>query len=235
MLRLDKYLCGMNVGTRSQVKKELKLGMVSVNGKTITRPEYKVDETTAQVAYKGKVLEYHKYVYYMLNKPAGVVSATKDNLHGTVAELLQSAGFGDLFPVGRLDKDTEGLLLMTNDGRLAHALLSPGKHVEKRYEAELEEGLSKEALQKLEQGVEIGEKHPTRPARVERLGEKKIALTITEGKFHQVKRMLEAVGNRVVFLRRVAMGSLELDESLAPGEYRELTKGEVEGLGGWLK
>jgi len=239
MLRLDKYLCGMNVGTRSQVKKELKLGMVSVNGETITRPEYKVDETTAKVAYKGKVLEYHKYVYYMLNKPAGVVSATKDNLHRTVAELLQSAGFGDLFPVGRLDKDTEGLLLMTNDGGLAHALLSPGKHVEKRYEAELEEGLSKEALQKLEQGVEIGEKHPTRPARVELLTEddgrkedktireNKVLLTLHEGKFHQVKRMLQAVGNEVVGLQRVEFGGLRLDPALEPGEYRELTEEEL--------
>lgn len=170
MLRLDKYLCEMNIGTRSQVKKELKQGAVTVNGTVVTKPEYKVDEQRDRVIYKGIALEYRKYVYYMLNKPSGVVSATQDNIHGTVTELLKDTGYGDLFPVGRLDRDTEGLLLMTNDGGLAHDLLSPGKHVEKTYDVELEGVLSETDVRQLEQGVDIGEERPTFPARVEILG-----------------------------------------------------------------
>lgn len=232
MLRLDKFLCEMNIGTRSQVKKELKQGAVTVNGETVTKPEYKVDEKKDRVAYKGKMLEYRRFVYYMLNKPPGVVSATRDNVHGTVTELLKDTGYGDLFPVGRLDRDTRGLILMTNDGELAHCLLSPGKHVEKTYDVELEKGLSREDVRRLEEGVDMGGGRRTLPARVRVLGEKRIYLTITEGKFHQVKRMMEAVGNRVVSLCRVSMGGLKLDEALLPGEYRELTEEEVGMLKG---
>lgn len=224
---MDKFLCELKVGTRSQVKKELKQGFVKVNGETVTEPERKVDVEKDQVVYKGQTLSYRKYAYYMLNKPAGVVSATKDNTCLTVAELLKDTGCGGLFPVGRLDKDTEGLLVMTNDGSLAHRLLSPRKHVDKVYEAELEEELSKEAVKDLESGVDIGEDRPTLPAKVELLGGKRIRLTITEGKFHQVKRMMRAVGNGVVSLRRTSMGGLMLDESLRPGEYRELSEEEI--------
>ena len=229
-MRLDKFLCGLHVGTRSQVKKEMRQGMVKVNGETVTEPDHKIDEYKDRVVYKGQPLSYRKYVYYMLNKPAGVVSATKDDTCRTVTDLLRTAGYSDLFPVGRLDKDTEGLLLMTNDGELAHRLLSPKRHVDKVYEVQLREHLSGEAIGRLESGVDIGEERMTLPAKVERLGEKRISLTITEGKFHQVKRMLQAVGNEVVFLRRTAMGGLVLDESLAAGEYRELSEEEVDGL-----
>ncbi len=226
-VRLDKFLCERKAGTRSRVKKELKQGLVKVNGETVTEPDRKVDVEKDCVVYKGQTLRYRKYVYYMLNKPAGVVSATRDNTCPTVTDLLKDTGFTGLFPVGRLDKDTVGLLLMTNDGGLAHRLLSPGKHVDKVYEAELEDELSEEAVKKLESGVDIGEDRLTLPAKVELLGEKRIRLTITEGKFHQVKRMLRAVGNEVVSLRRSAMGGLVLDESLRPGEYRELSEEEI--------
>ena len=230
MLRLDKLLCEMNIGTRSQVKTFLKQGLIKVNGEVVTRPEYKVEEQTAEITYKGETLRYRKYVYYMLHKPAGVVSATQDNTCRTVTELLKDTGWKDLFPVGRLDKDTEGLLLMTNDGELAHNLLSPKKHVSKVYYAELRAALSQEAIKQLEEGVDIGEESLTLPAKVEQVADKKIHLTITEGKFHQVKRMLQAVGNEVLYLKRIAMGTLVLDETLAKGSYRELTDAEVDGL-----
>ena len=168
----------------------------------------------------------------MLNKPAGVVSATRDHTCRTVTELLKDTGYTDLFPVGRLDKDTEGLLLMTDDGELAHQLLSPKKHVEKVYEVGLREALSGEDVRKLENGVDIGEGERTLPARVEIAEEMRIFLTITEGKFHQVKRMLQAVGNEVVSLRRIAMGGLKLDSRLASGEYRELSEEEIAGIKG---
>ncbi len=232
MLRLDKFLCEMKVGTRSQVKKELKQGFVSVNGTVVVKPEHKVDVETDTVTYKGRELLYKKYVYYMLNKPAGVVSATRDNACTTVNDLLKTTGYEDLFPVGRLDKDTEGLLLMTNDGELAHRLLSPKKQVAKVYEVGLKESLSAEDIRRLEEGVDIGEEKPTLPAKVEILPENHIFLTITEGKFHQVKRMMKAVGNETVSLRRTAMGSLKLDGRLAPGDYRELTEEETDALRG---
>lgn len=230
MLRLDKLLCEMNIGTRSQVKTILKQGLVKVNGETVTKPEYKVDEKNAQITYKGENVYYEKYVYYMLHKPAGVVSATQDNTCKTVTELLKDTGYKDLFPVGRLDKDTEGLLLLTNDGELAHNLLSPKKHVRKVYYAELAHELSESDIKQLEEGVDIGEEKRTFPAKVELLSAKHIHLTITEGKFHQVKRMLQAVENEVLYLKRVAMGNLVLDEALAKGQYRKLTEEEIEGL-----
>lgn len=230
MLRLDKLLCDMNIGTRSQVKTYLKQGLIKVNGEVVTRPEMKIDEQTAEITYKGERLQYQKYAYYMLHKPAGVVSATQDNTCQTVTELLKDTGWKDLFPVGRLDKDTEGLLLMTNDGELAHNLLSPKKHVNKVYYVELRNALSIEAVKRLEEGVDIGEENLTLPAKVELLTDKSIYLTITEGKFHQVKRMLQAVGNEVLYLKRIAMGSLVLDETLPKGAYRELTKEEIDIL-----
>lgn len=232
MLRLDKLLCEMKAGTRSQIKKELKQGLVTVNGETVTKPDYKVEEGKDQITYKGKPVRYRKHVYYMLNKPAGVVSATKDDTCRTVTELLKDTGYTDLFPVGRLDKDTEGLLLMTNDGELAHQLLSPKKHVEKVYEVGLREELSEPDIRKLENGVDIGEGELTLPARVEIAEGTRIFLTITEGKFHQVKRMLRAVGNEVISLRRIAMGGLKLDSGLASGAYRELSEEEIAGIKG---
>ena len=221
----------MNTGTRSQVKQYVRHGLVTVNGAVAKSPDLKIDENRDQICFQGKKLTYRKFFYYMLNKPQGVVSATQDNTAKTVLDLLrQEDRRGDLFPVGRLDKDTEGFLLLTNDGDLAHRLLTPKKHVDKTYLVTIDHALSEEDVGSLEQGVDIGEDKPTLPGKVEILEETKILLTIHEGKFHQVKRMLHAVGNEVTALKRVSFGGLSLDEGLRPGEYRELTEGEVQIL-----
>lgn len=226
-MRLDKFLSDMKYATRSQLKKDIRNGLVSVNNEIIHQSDYPVNENRDVVCYKGVPCVYEKYVYYMLYKPTGVVSATEDKKDKTVVDLLKDTGRNDLFPVGRLDKDTEGLLLLTNDGELAHNLLAPGRHVEKVYECSLKKPFDISQQEALEHGVDIGEKKRTLPAKVVLLGEKKIALTITEGKFHQVKRMLQAVDNEVVFLKRVRMGGLHLDEELKPGAYRKLTAEEI--------
>ncbi len=229
-MRLDRYLCELNIGTRSQAKEFIKKGLVSVNGRTIRLADYRIEEQTDQIAFQGKTLTYRKYVYYMLNKPQGVVSATQDNTAGTVTELLAAEGRKDLFPVGRLDKDTEGLLLLTNDGELAHRLLSPKKHVDKTYLVTVAHSLSEEDIRRLEQGVDIGEDRMTLPAKVAVQSERMIHLTIQEGKYHQVKRMLQAVDNQVTALKRIRFGKIILDEELAPGAYRPLTTQEEKEL-----
>ena len=230
MIRLDKFLCEVEMGTRSQVKEMVKKGMISVDGEVVKKADYKFDETAAKVSVNGTIVSYQKYYYYMLNKPQGVVSATKDNHDTTVLELLKDVPGKDLFPVGRLDKDTEGLLLITNDGDLSHNLLSPKKHVDKTYLVDTLTPVTVQMIQNLEQGVDIGEDKITLPAKVKILEDKRIELTITEGKFHQVKRMLKAVDNEVVYLKRLSMGSLELDKNLSPGEYRCLTEEEIKDL-----
>ena len=227
MIRLDKFLCEMEIGTRSQVKEMIKKGQVTVQGEVIKKADYKFDETSAKVCVNEKEVSYQKFYYYMLNKPAGVVSATTDQHDKTVLDLLKDAYGKDLFPVGRLDKDTEGLLLITNDGELSHNLLSPKKHVDKTYLVKTKEMVTLDMASALEQGVDIGEEKLTLPAKVKILKEKEIELSITEGKFHQVKRMLKAVGNEVIYLKRLSMGSLLLDESLKCGEYRSLTDAEI--------
>lgn len=229
-MRLDKFLCEMNIGTRSQVKTYVRQGMVTVNGIVAQKADDKINENTDCIIFRGEELHYSRFQYFMLNKPQDVVSATRDNHDKTVMELLPEDARKDLAPVGRLDKDTEGLLLITNDGELSHRLLSPKKHVDKVYLVQLAEALSKENILKLEQGVDIGEEKLTLPAKVEVLKEREILLTIHEGKFHQVKRMLQAVDNEVVFLKRICFGSLSLDETLVPGECRELTTQEVAAL-----
>lgn len=229
-MRLDKFLCDCGLGTRSQVKKEVRSGLVVVNGIKAFKPEQQVDEQNDQVSYKGQRCTYEKYAYYMLHKPSGVVSAVRDGRERTVVDLLKTENKEGIFPVGRLDKDTEGLLLITNDGALAHELMSPAKHVEKEYECHLAKPFDERQKRSLEQGVEIGEKTPTKPATVHILDEKTISLTITEGKYHQVKRMLHAVGNEVVYLKRIRMGTLRLDEELPIGKYRRLTEEETEKL-----
>ena len=166
----------------------------------------------------------------MLNKPAGVISATEDATQQTVLDFFKEEPYKNLYPVGRLDKDTEGLLLITNDGPLGHELLSPKKHVPKTYYAKLEHGLSSEDMDALEKGVDIGEKNLTLPAKLEVVDQEAVYITITEGKFHQVKRMFEAVSNKVLYLKRISMGGLQLDESLNPGDYRPLTEEELELL-----
>lgn len=228
-IRLDKYLADMGLGTRTEVKKDIKKGRISVNQEIVKSPEYKIDTQTDVVLADGKEIAYEELVYYMLNKPQGVVSATEDRRDKTVLDLIQKKKRKDLFPVGRLDKDTEGLLLITNDGELAHNLLAPKKHVDKKYFVCLKNVLSEENRKKLEEGVDIGEDKLTMPSQVSFLNEEKdqIEIIIREGKFHQIKRMFHAVGNEVVFLKRLSMGSLVLDEKLLPGEYRLLTPEEI--------
>ena len=226
MLRLDKFLCDAGIGSRSQVKVFLKQGLIKVNGEIIKRPEFKVEEEQDSVTFQGKEINYRKYVYYMLNKPKGVVSATRDNLDRTVTDLIKDSGHQNLFPVGRLDKDTEGLLIMTNDGDLAHRLLSPKKHVDKVYYVELDKMLTEEGRRMLETGIDIGEEKPTLPANAQRITDTSLYLTIREGKYHQVKRMLKAVGCEVTYLKRIAMGAISLDKNLPCGCYRELTEEE---------
>ncbi len=230
-MRLDRYLCEMNIGTRSRVKDYIRQGLVTVNGVTVKLYDSRIDENADKVAFRGKLLAFSPYVYFMLNKPAGVISATEDTHSKTVLDLLSTEDKrSDIFPAGRLDKDTEGLLLMTNDGVLAHRLLSPRKHVDKTYQVSIAHPLFQEDIAALEQGVDIGESRLTLPAKVSIVGEGTILLTIHEGKFHQVKRMLQAVGNQVTALKRVSFGGIWLDEKLAPGEYRELTEEEVRTL-----
>ena len=230
MIRLDKFLAQMNMGTRSEVKNAIRKGKVTVNGEICKNADVKVDEEKDIICYENKELHYEKYVYFMLNKPAGVVSATKDNFDKTVLDLLKDENVQDVFPVGRLDKDTEGLLLLTNDGDLAHNLLSPKKHVPKTYFVRTKEVVTKDQLEMLERGVDIGEDTLTLPAQSEMITDNEIFLTIYEGKFHQVKRMLKAVGNEVVYLKREKMGELSLDKKLKLGEYRRLTIEEIKLL-----
>lgn len=233
MMRLDKYLAEMGVGTRSELKKAVRAGLVQIDGVTAKKPEEKVSPETQTITYQGKEIGYAAFEYYMLNKPAGVVSATEDRFDKTVIDLIETKKRRDLFPVGRLDKDTEGLLLITNDGDLAHRLLSPKKHVDKTYFARVHGKVTEEDAEVFAAGVDIGEEKPTLPAVLNILVSDEISeieLTIREGKFHQVKRMFEAVGKEVIYLKRLSMGTLALDETLAPGAYRELTKEELERL-----
>ena len=233
MIRLDKYLCEMEAGTRSEVKAFIKKGRVTVNWETAKSPEQKVDETKDTVTLDGHSFSYQKYFYYMLHKPAGVVTAVRDHHDQTVLDLLVDAPGKDLSPVGRLDKDTEGLLLITNDGSLAHRLLSPVKHVPKTYLVHTKKPVTSQMCEKLEAGVEIGDETPTAPAKTKLLSDTDcgLLLTITEGRFHQVKRMLQAVGNEVVYLKRLSMGALVLDETLSKGSWRALTEEEKAQLG----
>lgn len=233
-MRLDRFLSEQNISTRSLLKKDIKKGLVTVNGKTVTRPEHHIDPYEDTITYNHALVTYTPFRYLMLNKPAGVVSATEDSRDQTVLDLIEPKLRKDLFPVGRLDKDTEGLLLLTNDGDLAHQLLSPKKHVDKTYFVKLAKTLTKEEACLLEQGVDIGEKNLTLPAKLQMndTQPEQVFLTIQEGKFHQVKRMFQAVENEVLYLKRMSMGSLSLDETLAPGEYRPLTEEELSKLKG---
>ena len=251
-VRLDKFLADAGMGTRSEVKKLIQKGQAQVNGETVKKPEYKVRPEADQVTLYGTAVNAApEFVYFLLHKPAGCVSATEDPKERTVMEYVPSARKG-LFPVGRLDKDTEGLLLITNDGALAHELLSPGKHVEKTYYALVSGIVTKEDAKAMEKGVDIGEEKPTLPAKLEILRTvteeeaaradtgntlphvpapySEISLTICEGKFHQVKRMMEAVGKKVLYLRRISMGPLKLPKDLEKGQCRPLTKKEEELL-----
>ena len=226
-IRLDKLLADLQAGTRSEVKKIIRKGRVSVDGIIIKNPETKIDGEIQRIYLDGNELNIQKYVYYMLYKPAGYVTATKDNVNQTVMECVKSVLRKDLFPVGRLDIDTEGLLLITNDGDLAHKLLSPKKHVDKVYYVELDGCLNQEMKEEFEKGLDIGEEKQTLPASLQIIDEHTAKVTIHEGKYHQIKRMFQTCGLRVTYLKRISMGTLVLDESLQKGEFRELTKEEL--------
>jgi len=229
MKRIDKFLADLNLGSRSQIKEAIKKGRVQVNHTVIKSPDIKVAETDS-VMFDNKEVTVQNYFYFMLHKPAGVISATTDEKEKTVLDLIKKPCPKGLFPVGRLDKDTEGLLLITNDGELGHHLSSPRHHIPKTYLVESEIPLSEEAVFQLTEGVDIGEKNLTKPAKIEEIGECLYHLTITEGKYHQIKRMLQAVDNKVIYLKRIAMGNLTLDPQLEKGKYRELTIDEIQYL-----
>lgn len=236
MIRLDKYLADMSIGTRQEVKKYIRQGRVKINEDIIKKPEYKIREDEDEVTFDGAPVAYETFEYYMLNKPAGVISATEDKRDKTVLDLIKEKKRKDLFPVGRLDKDTEGLLLITNDGALAHRLLSPKKHVDKCYYAKISGSVTEDDVRVFKERINIGtqeEPEWTMPAELKILEKgtvSRIRLTIREGKFHQVKRMFLAVGKEVVYLKRERMGTLVLDKELAPGEYRKLTDSELKSI-----
>lgn len=230
LIRLDKFLADRTEFSRSQIKQKLKNGCVTVNGNITKTSDYKINPDADIVAFMGEELDCSDYFYYMLNKPAGVVSATEDSYDKTVVSLLPPNLRKDVFPVGRLDKDTEGLLILTNDGVLAHELLSPKKHVDKEYFVRLALPVGDDYARIFNEGIDIGEKNITLPAALKQLSQYECLVTIREGKFHQIKRMFKACGNEVVYLKRLAMGSLKLDENLALGEYRKLTDEELGAL-----
>lgn len=226
-MRLDKFLCDTAGVTRTEAKNAVKKGQIAVNGQVQKAADFKVKENTDTVTFQGRPLSYAAFHYYILHKPAGVITATEDKKESTVMDILREEKVKNLFPVGRLDKDTEGLLLITDDGELAHNLLSPKKHVDKEYLVKVRDSISEDDCRKLSEGVDIGDEKPTAPAKVERVAEKEILLTIREGRFHQVKRMLQAVGNEVLYLKRLSMGSLRLPKDLEKGAYRPLSEEEI--------
>ncbi|WP_050616102.1 pseudouridine synthase [Bacillus testis] len=233
-MRIDKMLANSGFGSRKEVKKMLKSGAVKVDGAVIKDAKFHVDPDSQQVTVQGMEVEYREFIYLMMNKPPGILSATEDDRQETVVDILEDEDRAfEPFPVGRLDKDTEGLLLLTNDGQLSHKLLSPKKHVPKKYFAVIEGEVTEEDGKAFQRGVTLDDGYHTKPGHLTILSSgpiSEIELTITEGKFHQVKRMFEAVGKKVTYLKRLTMADLVLDETLELGEYRELTEEELESL-----
>lgn len=234
-LRLDKYLADAGIGTRSKVKSYIKKGFVSVNDTIITKPDTKVTLENDFITFQNEPVSFSLFEYYMLNKPAGYVSATKDNTAPTVLSLIQSTR-KDLFPIGRLDKDTEGLLLITNDGALSHMLLSPKRHVDKTYFAIVEGFVTSADVTAFEKGLVIGDEdlNIALPAKLSIIKTEQneqilsyVYVTIQEGKFHQVKRMFQTVGKKVLYLQRIAFGPISLPDNLPLGEHRALTEEEI--------
>ena len=235
-MRLDKFLVENGLGSRSQVKEVLKKGLVLVNGREEKSPKTQINEMADEVVVSGQKLTYEKFVYYLLNKPKGYISATEDERHKTVLNLLdETARQKEVFPVGRLDIDTHGLLLLTNNGKLAHAMLSPKKHVEKIYRAQVAGLMNQSDVERFARGIELKD-FTCQPAQLKivELDEEKetslVEITLAEGKFHQVKRMVAACGKEVTDLQRLSMGPLQLDPELALGEWRRLTEEEMKSL-----
>lgn len=242
-MRLDKLVAELTGMTRSQARDVIVKGRVCVNGEVKKTTAEQVKEESDVLTLDGKQLTFQKFVYYMLNKPAGTVSATQDREAKTVLSLLSADDRKrrNLFPVGRLDKDTEGLLLLTDDGMLSHQLISPKKHADKLYFAKLAREITEEDIAVFASGMKVDEELTAMPAVLRRLTDTEVAaflpeggfaaaVTLQEGKFHQVKRMFAATGNEVLYLKRMAMGGVCLDETLAPGEYRALTEEELKTL-----
>ena len=236
--RLDKILADSGLGTRSSVRNLIKSGKIKVNDVTQKDPGRKVDTDKDRITYGGEDISYTEMVYYMLNKPAGVITATEDKNQKTVLDLITDKKRRDLFPVGRLDKDTVGLLLITNDGALSHRLLAPGKHVAKKYLVRVDGIITEEVSSAICSGVDIGDDKPTAPAELDTIKQiedtdaviYEAVIKITEGRYHQIKRMFEAFGLNVIYLKRLSMGSLTLDPDLKEGEWRYLTDEEIKKI-----
>ena len=232
---MDKYLSDMGIASRSDLKKDIRKGLVFVNGEMIRDAGFTVN-SDSRILYKGEEITYEEYSYYMMNKPVGVLSSTEDRKQKTVLDLFSECHRKDLFPVGRLDKDAEGLLLIMNDGKLAHTLLSPKNHIEKKYYVEIPASLKDEDLEPLRHGIQYDTDLVAEPAQVQLLSanpdKSAVEIIITEGKFHQIKKMFLALSENYVVtkMKRISMGALRLDESLSPGEYRKLSPGEIETL-----
>lgn len=228
--RIDKILALSGYGSRKDVKKLIKTGQVSINGIIVYDAGYQVNPSADEIIAAGEYLSYHKNVYIIMNKPEGVISSTRDNSESTVIDLLQGEySHRKLFPVGRLDKDARGLIFLTDDGKMAHRLLSPKNRVDKTYYVEVRGKLDKSDIQAFAQGIEL-EDFTTLPAKLDILECEEISrayVTICEGKFHQIKRMMKARGKEVIYLKRLSLGPLELDEKLIPGQWRELTEDEI--------
>lgn len=231
-MRLDKYLADMGLGTRSEIKKAVRSGRVTVDGRTVTDPGTKVGPEDA-VLFDGTAVTYEPYVYYMLHKPAGVISASEDRRERTCVDLIDETRRRDLFPVGRLDRDTEGLLLITNDGDLCHRLLTPSRHVDKVYYARVSGRVTEADVRGFADGLRVDADFRAMPAQLRILRSDSVSeveIVIREGKFHQIKRMFRAVGKEVLYLKRLSMGSLTLDPALQPGTWRRLTAEELAEL-----
>ena len=232
--RLDKFLCDSLNITRKEAKEAVKKGKVTINGEVVKKPECKLDADDDQVEFEHQPVIFEQFHYLMLHKPQGVVSATKDNHDKTVIDLIHEDFKDKLFPVGRLDKDTEGLLLLTDAGMLAHEILSPKKHVDKVYFAKVAGRFTEEEIKRFREGLDIGNGEKAKEAFLEILkageDQSEVLITITEGKFHQVKRMAKAVGSEVLYLKRLSMGPLKLDEELEIGTYRRLSEEELHKL-----
>lgn len=229
--RLDKVLSNIGYGSRKDVKKFIREGLVKVNGDIVTKNELKVNPYEDEILFNNEKINYRKNIYLMMNKPQGLVSSTDDPFSETVIDILEDEYLAfKPFPAGRLDKDTEGLLLITNDGKLAHELLSPKKGVDKTYYVEVDGYVEESHIKKFKEGVKLEDDYKTLPAKLEIIQSgviSKVNLTIKEGKFHQVKRMFESQSMKVLYLKRISMGPLVLDENLNPGEYRELRESEI--------
>lgn len=226
-MRIDKFLVGQGIGSRKEVKEYVAKGLLTVNGHRVKEPEEKIVPGEDEIIFNGQPVLFEEFVYFLLNKPKGCICATEDEKTPTVLDYIKEERHRKLAPVGRLDKDSEGLLLITDDGDLSHQLLSPKHHVEKVYLVTLAKPVREKDRKSFAVGLNIGERKPTLPAKLEALEGSRAMVTICEGKFHQIKRMFEVCNNEVLELKRIAMGELKLGEDLEPGDYRRLTKEEL--------